>query len=174
MSVHVFCDESKASGFRLAAVPVKPADLSDLRSVVNGLRLPRQRRVHFTNEGDGRRRKIVRALADVGVRAVIYEAPAYRTEKDARDAVVGRLTDDVAGMGADRLVLERDESTVGSDRQIIMQRLAKVSNDRLRYEHRRAHEECLLSVPDALVWCWAKGGNWRTLIMPLVDDVVVV
>lgn len=174
MSVHVFCDESKASGFRLAAVPVDSADLSDLRSVINGLRLRGQRRVHFSSERDRRRKQIVRALADAGVHAVIYEGLGHRTEKDARDAVVGQLTDDVTAMGAGRLVLERDESTVASDKQIIMRRLAKAGNRELRYDHCRAHEECLLSVPDALIWCWAKGGSWRASIVPLIDDVVGV
>lgn len=40
MSVHVFCDESKASGFRLAAAAVLPAGLAGLRSTVSALRLP--------------------------------------------------------------------------------------------------------------------------------------
>ena len=175
MSVHVFCDESKAGGFRLAAVAVEPADLAGLRSTISALRLPGQRRVHFANESDGRRRKIIKALSCVGVRTVIYDAPRYRTEKEARDAIIGQLADDVAAMGAARLVLERDDPTVASDKQIIIERFAKAGMaGKIRYEHARAYEECLLSLPDAVIWCWAKGGRWRKQLGALVTDVVVV
>jgi purine nucleoside phosphorylase len=175
LSVHVFCDESKASGFRLAAVVVKTGELAGLRSTVSALQLPRQRRLHFANESDGRRRKIINALAAARVRAVVYEATGYRNEKEARDAVIGQLTDDVVVMGASTLILERDDSAVMSDKQIIIDRLDKAgSRESLRYEHRRAHEECLLSVPDAVIWAWAKGGRWRHAVGSLVTDVVAV
>jgi hypothetical protein len=174
LSVHVFCDESKAGGYRLAAVAIEAADLSGLRSLVAGFRLPRQRRVHFTAERDGRRKQFISMLTAAQVRTVIYDAPGHRSEKTARPAVVTQLADDVAAVGAARLVLEKDDSTVASNRQIIKERLAKAGNDSLRYDHQRAHEECLLSLPDAVVWCWSKGGAWRTLIMPIIDDVVMV
>lgn len=32
--------------------------------------------------------------------------------------------------------------------------------DTLRYERRRVASELLLAVPDAIAWCWAKGGDW--------------
>ena len=38
--------------------------------------------------------------------------------------------------------------------------------------HRRAFEECLLALPDAVVWCWAKGKQWRRLVEPLVTEVI--
>jgi len=175
LSVHVFCDESKAGGYRLAAVPVKPCDVAELRSVIGGLRLPGQRRVHFSSERDGRRRKILKELTAAGVSAVVYDAPRARTEKEARDAIIGQLTDDVTAMGAALLVLEQDDSIVASDKQIIIERLDKAgSRDLLRYEHLRAHAEPLLSVPDALVWAWAKAGNWRKMVQPLISDVIVV
>lgn len=175
MSVHVFCDESKAGGFRLAAVAVKPCDLNALRATISDLRLPGQRRLHFANESDGRRRKVIKTLAHAGVRATVYDAPRYRTEKEARDAIIGHLTDDVAAMGAARLVLERDDPVVASDRQIIIEHLTKSDSlETVRYDHQRAHEEPLLSVPDAVIWCWAKGGSWRRGLGALVADVVVV
>jgi hypothetical protein len=171
----VFCDESKAGGYRLAAVAVKPCDLAEPRSMISDLRLPGQRRLHFANERDGRRRRVIRELSGAGVRAAVYDAPRARTEKQARDAIIGQLTDDVAAMGAVRLVLEQDDSIVASDKQIIIERLDKAgSRELLRYDHQRAHEEPLLSVPDALIWAWAKGGNWRKLVQPLISEVIVV
>jgi len=44
----------------------------------------------------------------------------------------------------------------------------------LRYEHRRASSEVLLALPDAVAWCWAKGGDWRRRIAPAVTEVRTV
>ncbi|GGR66143.1 hypothetical protein GCM10010169_07020 [Micromonospora fulviviridis] len=43
--------------------------------------------------------------------------------------------------------------------------------DSLRCEHLRAYEECLLAIPDALAWCWARGGPWRSAVRGLVTEV---
>lgn len=40
--------------------------------------------------------------------------------------------------------------------------------DTLRYEHRRAREELFLAIPDAIAWCWARGGTWRQRVEPVV------
>ena len=40
--------------------------------------------------------------------------------------------------------------------------------DTLHYEHKRPHADALLAIPDAIAWCWAKGGHWRKLINPAV------
>lgn len=42
---------------------------------------------------------------------------------------------------------------------------------RLRYEHKHAHTDVLLGIPDAIAWSWAKGGPWRQLIAPTVINV---
>jgi hypothetical protein len=43
-------------------------------------------------------------------------------------------------------------------------------DDSLRYDHLRPYEECLLALPDAIAWCWAKGGHWRTRVQRLVSS----
>jgi hypothetical protein len=45
---------------------------------------------------------------------------------------------------------------------------------RLRYEHQRASAEQLLAIPDAIAWCWVKGGHWRRQIEPAVTSVRTV
>jgi hypothetical protein len=45
------------------------------------------------------------------------------------------------------------------------------SRDTLRYQHRRAATDQLLAIPDAIAWCWAKGGDWRRRIDPVVTMV---
>jgi hypothetical protein len=171
----VFVDESKARGYLLAAAVMAPADLSWMRKHLNTLRHPGQRRLHFTTESESRRKAILCGLTDMGVTAVMYDASAYCEEKAARRAAMSRMVDDVVGMNSTLLVIERDDSLVATDCRTIRDRLIRAGyEDTLRYEHLRAHEECLLAIPDAIAWCWARGGEWRRRVLPLVTDVIMM
>ena len=173
MTAHVFVDESKSRGFLLAAAIVSAAELARLRQAVDSLRLPGQRRIHFTSERDARRRAIVTALAAERVEVLVYAGPPECPVTRARDLTMARLADDAIRLGAARIVVERDDQAVHSDRRIIRERAELAGrHDILRYEHLRAHEECLLAVPDAVAWCWAKGGDWRRRVAPLVARAV--
>ncbi|HEU5266784.1 MAG TPA: hypothetical protein VFU35_08785 [Jatrophihabitans sp.] len=58
------------------------------------------------------------------------------------------------------------------DRQRLIEITREVGcRDTFRYEHVRAEQEVLLAVPDAIGWCWAKGGRWRERIQSLVIEV---
>jgi hypothetical protein len=82
---HVFLDETKRHGYVVAAAAVPPGDLAPLRSVVRGLVLPGQRRVHMKDERDSRRREIAAALVDARVEVVVYDAGRrYPTQRRAR------------------------------------------------------------------------------------------
>jgi hypothetical protein len=176
MSAHIFVDESKHRGFLLAAAVVAPGELAGLRRQVSALRLSRQRRLHFTSESDARRKMILAAMIEAAGRCVaVYQVTGHHRDRDARDIAMARLVDDAAKIGAARLVIESDEPAVASDRRIIRDRAALAGClDTLAYEHRRPFEECLLAIPDAAAWCWAKGGDWRRRAGPLVSQVVAV
>jgi len=172
---HVFADESKQRGLLLAAAYVTSNDVCDLRTKVNGMRMAGQRRMHMRHESDERRKRIMKLLTDAGVRALVYDATHWRDAAKARRLTIGQLVDDALAARAERLVLEQDDSLMASDNEVIRQQLRKAGTDqRLRYAHHRAHEEPLLSVPDAIAWCWAKGGKWRRLAEPLVVEVRTV
>lgn len=95
MSSHVFVDETKRSGYVLAAVTVP--DPVAIRKLVRGLVLPGQRRIHLKREHDAARR--------------------YLTELAARAGCLAALVEDlVAAGGGIRLVIEQDDSLVCSDR----------------------------------------------------------
>jgi len=170
MKAHAFADESKNHGFVLAAAIVKPCDLVQLRRQIGALRLPRQRRIHFTAESDTRRKTILSVMAATAGRIVyIYDASAIHDIKAARDAAMTLLVDDLAKLGAELLVIEQDDQAVASDKKIIKERIERAGcQDTFRYQHRRAHEECLLAIPDAVAWAWPKGGRWRQRTSGLV------
>ncbi len=83
MTRHVFLDETKRHGYVVAAAAVPPGDLAPLRSVVRGLVLPGQRRVHMKDERDSRRREIAEALIDAGAMTVDARTTAM-THRDGR------------------------------------------------------------------------------------------
>lgn len=171
---HVFVDETKQQGYVVAAAVVVEGDVEPLRRVVRGLVLPGQRRLHMKTERDSRRRQIVAALVEAGVQVVVYDAGRrYRTDLQAREECLrGVVADAARWVGSTRLVLEQDDSLVRWDSQRLIE-LAREAGcrDRLRYGHERSAAEALLAVPDAVAWCWGRGGDWRRRIEPLVTDV---
>lgn len=175
MTAHAFVDESKARGFVLAAALVLPEDLAQARKQVNALKLPGQRRVHFATESPSRRRAIIGALVNVQVSVRIYDATAFHDDREARRASLARLVSDLARLSARMLIIEQDDSLIEADRRLLYAQVRDAGClETLRYEHKRAHEECLLAIPDAVAWCWAKGGGWRDRTRALVAETVAV
>jgi len=169
---HVFVDESKERGYFVAAAVVLPQNLVASRQAVRALVLPHQRRIHFSSERDSRRHQIVDTNLNLGARAMIYDATSRPDPKRARDACLTQLVADLAEIGAERLVLEREDAALHSDNALLYAQVRATGVQRtLRYDHMRAHEEVLLCIPDAIAWCRARGGHWRTRIQAVVDRV---
>ncbi len=173
MSAHVFVDETKRHGYIVVAAAVFAGELGPVRKVLRGLVLPGQRRLHMKDESDPRKRSIAAAIVGSGVQATVYDAGRrYRNERDRRAACLRGVVEDAASAGHAMLVLEQDDSLIRWDNQHLTEFTRFFGcRDTLRYEHRRASAELALAVPDAIAWCWAKGGDWRRRIEPAVIDV---
>jgi len=172
VSSHVFVDESKERDYLLIASVHVSGELDDLRKLMRGLVLRGQRRVHMKKESDPRRRAIAAAICGAGVTATVYDAgQRYRDELDARAACLRGLVEDAAGRGDTLLVIEQDDSLLDWDRRQLYALAREARLPLLRYEHRRASAEQLLAIPDAIAWCWAKGGHWCRRIQPAVTTV---
>lgn len=169
----IYVDEAKTGGYLLVAAVVLPDDSAAVRAVLRGLVLKGQYRIHMKKERDSRKRAIVDAICASGARATIYDAGrGRRYELDARAACLRALVADVAGDDRGLLVLEQDDSLLGWDKQQLIELSREFGcRDTLRYRHERAAAEQLLALPDAIAWCWAKGGEWRKRIEPVVDTV---
>jgi hypothetical protein len=173
----IFVDESKADGFLLAAAPIPCSAVSRIRAEVTRLHLPRQVRLHFTTESPQRRKQIIGAFASLGdISAIVYDASGFGKDgKAGRDAAIARMAASAAMMPASRIILERDDSVVDQDSAIIKAQLVEAGVEHVvGVDHLRAREEPLLAIPDALAWCWTKGGEWRKLAEPLIADVVLL
>jgi hypothetical protein len=170
---HVFVDESKQREYLLVAAVVMPSDLAEARRSLRALVMPGQRRLHMKKESDARRSAIIDAITATGATATIYNARRPgRHELDAREACLRAVVTDVATAGHHMLVIEQDDSLLWWDRQHLIEITREVGcRNTLRYEHRRAEQDVLLAVPDAIAWCWAKGGQWRDRVQPLVTEI---
>jgi hypothetical protein len=98
--------------------------------------------------------------------ATIYDAGhRYPGQLPARAACLQAVIDDVKAGQQTLLVLEQDDSLIHWDKQRLIEMVRGAGcGGTLRYEHRRAKTELLLTVPDAIAWCWARGGQWRERI----------
>lgn len=170
---HIYVDETKHRGYLMVASVHAAEDIDALRDVVRGLLLPGQRYLHMKDQQEGRKRTIVRAIIDSGVQATVYRAgPHHRTHNERRAACLRALVHDHADGPETLLVIDRDETLLSFDNQCLIEATRTAHcRDTVRYEHRSAKTELLLGIPDAIAWCWAKGGTWRQQIDNAVDHV---
>lgn len=172
MALHSFVDESKDPSYLLVAALIRPAHLSSTRKLIRSLILPGQRRIHFVNESNRRRAQIVDRLVELPIETVIFESGGDEHDKIRRDKCLSSLVRHHVERDVRRLVLERDDSHADTDRRIVRRGLiAADAADQLSYELVRAYEEPLLAIPDAIAWCWPRGGHWRAKAKSLVSGV---
>jgi hypothetical protein len=95
------------------------------------------------------------------VTATLYNAGRrYRDPLDARAACLHGIIDALTPDEQTLLVLEQDDSILRWDTKFLRSgvRAAGLA-DAVRYAHHRSRSELLLCIPDAIAWCWARGGQ---------------
>ena len=115
--------------------------------------------MHFTKEAPARRRKIVSVVGEINPTVRLYRAE--RNDAPSRRRCLAAIVRDAAP-AAERLVVERDESTADFDRRTLFEAVREFGcAATLTYAVSPAHSDPLLWVPDAVAWCWTAGGEWR-------------
>ena len=168
-----FIDESNARNYILVAVQLENSQLRSVRRVMNDLRLPGQSRIHFVKERDSRRRQILSALRAAEIRALVFEsriANQVRARERCLSALVTRALDERIEL----LVLERDDSSVDSDRRVLFRETRDFGTEQLSYRFEPARSEPALWAADAIAWSTAKRGTWQSLVAPLISELIVV
>lgn len=159
-------DETKHRGLVMVAVQVVVDDLVRTRASMRALLLGSQTHLHFKKESDGRRRQILTALLRTGVRAVIVDASALTDRREARAEALRHLVRLTAP--AELFVVERDDSLVRSDQQVLFRAVREFEVEKTQYRHLPKAAEPLLWVADAVAWCVVHAG-WREQVAPLVQ-----
>ncbi|WP_269306449.1 hypothetical protein [Aeromicrobium sp. HA] len=40
----------------------------------------------------------------------------------------------------------------------------------ITYSHQTLASQPLLALPDVIAWCWARGGDWRRRVQPVISE----
>lgn len=166
-----FVDESiRGQRYMLGCVLVEARSLTTVRRALIDVKIA-NRRVHFTNESPKRRREILQLIASLPVRSfvVLCRRTHGVRETDARSVCVQTVVAQLQRDRVGRLVIESRQDDREDVTSIERMRSAE---PRLVFEHRRAKEEPLLWIADAVVWAVGTGGEWNELIEPVFDGVI--
>jgi hypothetical protein len=163
-----FIDESQRGSAYYVATAVTVADqVTAARQLARAHLLPRQRRWHFAEESDRRRRQILTAIAASGlvrVAVVHGRGPDPLVRARCLDHLTGVLLD----AGVTRVVIESRQGRDHQDRQVLAQALRGLERP-FTYEHLTPVEDAGLWLADAVAWSVSKGGIWRQAVQPLID-----
>lgn len=167
MPIHVFVDETKSRGLLMAAARCQAEDVAVNRKALRALLLPGQERLHFNHERDPQRRRILRLISEFRLTVDIYQAD--RDNAASRHRCLEAIVRDNAKV-AERVVVERDESTYESDGKALNAATYRFGcHGQLRWDLLMPKEDALLWVPDAVAWCWRRGGQWQKLVRPFSE-----
>lgn len=164
---HVFTDESKSKAYLMAATAVPKSDLAEARKHVRNLRHRGSQSIHMRKESDRSKRIVVDGLLDFGFQVTMvlgrYSGPELGRRKDCLATIVRGCAADQA----ERLVIERDDSLVKHDQELLFEEVHSLGGGP-DYTWLSRNEEPLLWVSDAVAWCYAQGGSWRGRVRPLI------
>lgn len=173
--VHAFADESYRKGtYLICAAIVAVADLDRTRRDLRALLLPGQRRLHFADEGDRRRRLLLSEISRLPIPTHVFSA-AGQNQTAARDDILFAMVPAMRAQGVTRLVMDSREGQDHKDRTTIRRLIGSHPQPIFEYSHERSQHQPLLWVPDAVAWAFGRGGQWRKRVedLGLVGDVTV-
>jgi hypothetical protein len=168
----ILVDESKRKDYILCAVEIDMALAPAARVALNRLRLKGQRSIHFVDERETRKRQIIDQYLKEDFNAICFVVQGI-VESHARRICLEALVESLNPFERYVLVLDRDETREHSDRLTLSKRLRLLGlTDRVNFVHSEPHQEKLLWIPDAIGWCYARGGVWRSRVTELRTSVI--
>ncbi|MEI7055638.1 hypothetical protein WBG06_07460 [Nocardioides sp. CCNWLW239] len=166
---HVFVDETKSKDYVVAAATLPAGQVSEARKALRSVLLPRQDRVHFAKEKDPYRARVLQVMCGLDVQVTVYVAKT-KDQRVGRAACMNAVIDDVIKDRTAHVVIERDESLMRADLELIARKLYPMTH-KPTYRLEVPRSEPLLWISDAVCWCYQRGGAWIDAAQPLVVDV---
>lgn len=155
-----YVDESSAprppghQEYMVCAAIVNIDDVETVREALYSLRLPGQMKLHWTDERDSRRRKIVDTLSSIeSMQAIITHrsSPSRKTERFRRKCLE-QMYYELSDMQIQNVTLEsRQEAQNKKDREHIVALQGQGQCTDLRIKHVRGGDDPLLWIPDAVL-----------------------
>lgn len=155
-----YIDESSAQRtadrqeYMVCAAIVSYDDIDNVREELLSLRLPGQIKVHWTDERDSRRRKIVETLARIeSIQAIItHRSELNRKTERYRRKCLEQIYFELSDMDIHNVILEsRDEAQNEKDIAHIVALQGRGQSTGIRLRHVRGGDDPLLWIPDAVL-----------------------
>jgi len=173
MAVHVFVDESRRrkGPYFLVASVVDSSDLSLCRKLMREIVGRGQKKIHFNNESDDRRKVILDQIAQANIKSIIYFSECA-DDIGARYGCFSQLLREVPGIRCNRIVVESRESQDHRDEKWFLSARSRLGYH-VNLAHLPPHSDPLLWVPDAIGWSYGRKGQWRNKVtnLKLVEAV---
>lgn len=174
MGVRFLIDESKARTYVMVAVACPEEALSQARRTIKRLVLPGQRSIHMKSEADRRRRQITSAICGLstsGITATAVVVTSGGHEHELRKQALREIVRIAASSGGGSLVLDLDPTQERRDQRVLIEAVRDHQDVPVSFSHSPLSHEPLLTLPDVLAWCLARGGEWRPRIDRLLSEV---
>lgn len=167
-----YVDESiRGRRYVMGCVLVEARHLAVLRPAVEALAIGVSPRIHFNNDTDRQKRRVLDAIAEMPIQviATVCTKNHDTNEFQARAACVGEIVRQVQRRGVAKLVLESRQDD-RDDERVIMR--ARERQPPLIFEHRIARHERMLWIADAVTWAVGSGSRWSDRLGDVVADVI--
>ncbi len=174
MGIRFLIDETKAKGYVVVVVACPDDALREARRTLQRLVLPGQRSIHMKLEANRRRRVIADAvggLSSVGVTATAVVIRGGGHEHELRKQALREVVSLAVEAGGGGLVLDLDPTQEHRDRQVLSRAVQACHGVPISFCHARLASEPLLTLPDVVAWCFARGGEWRPRVSPVLREV---
>lgn len=178
-----YVDESSAprvpnlQEYMVCAAIVDPDDAETIREALYPLRLRGQIKLHWTDESNSRRKKIVETLASIdSMQAIITHRsePSRKTERFRRKCLE-QMYYELSNMQIQDVVLEsRQETQNKKDREHIVALQGQGQCAGLRIRHVRGGDDPLLWIPDAVLGAYNSRYLGRDQFWGLIQDKLVL
>ena len=173
---HGFIDESRRGSQYLLTLTLVPSSAirSTTRAVLDMVEQGRQR-THFVDERPSARRKIIDAYQSLDTLSQVAIATyGGGDDQEAREVCLRALMERFDEWQLRVLVMDtRGESRDLLDRRAIVRaERERIVTGPLQYSHQGSRNEPLLSLPDAIGWCYGAGGDWRRRVEPIIGVVL--
>lgn len=159
-SFRAFVDESSAvhsdtrQEYLIGAALIPLTACDEIREQLRSLALPGQIKLHWTDEGESRRRAIVKRLSELAPMTVVVTHLSERVKKNerCRRKCLETLYHDMVDMEVFNLLLEdRSASQNKKDRAHLVALQGQGLDKRVRIAHQRGGDEPLLWIADVLL-----------------------
>lgn len=157
----------------MGCVVVEERRLPALRPAITALATGVAPRIHFNNDTDRQKRRVLAAIAEMQLQllAVVCDKRHGANEFHARAASLAEMVRQLQRRSVGRLVLESRQDDRDDVRTITRTRSREPS---LVFEHRTARHEPALWLADAVSWAVRAGRPWADVLGRSLIDVIEI